>query len=149
MADEKIRSYLRRALDEVSIAEKNRVSEILNDADVSISKGIEKMMPLIQLLNALKDEVGTIEGLEISPAAKGHMATVRTKTSVTNDSYSISTNYDNSKYTIDEFSSFSIDGSYREEKNEYETVEDVMAKVIDLVGKHIGAAEAQSEIKNA
>jgi hypothetical protein len=77
------------------------------------------------------------------------MATVRTKTSVTNDSYSISTNYDNSKYTIDEFSSFSIDGSYREEKNEYETVEDVMAKVIDLVGKHIGAAEAQSEIKNA
>ena len=149
MSNDNIRSYLRKALDEVAEEEKNRVSEILSNADISITEGIEKMKPLIQLIIALKDEVGKVKGLEISPAEKGHMATVRATTSVTTDSYSISTNLDNSKFTIEEFSTFSIDGSISEDKNEYETVEDVMAKIIDLVGKHIGSEQAQSERKNA
>ena len=149
MSDDKIRSHLRKALDEVIKAEKERVSAILNEADANIADGIEKMKPLIQLLNALKNEVGEVEGLEISLAEKGHMAAVHAKTSVTYDSFSISTNYENTKYAIEEFSSFSVDDSYREEKYEYDTVEDVMAKVIDLVGKHIGSEQAQSDRDNA
>jgi hypothetical protein len=145
MSDERIRSYLRQVLSEVTKREKERVSAILDNADKSIAEGIEKMKPLIQLLKALKDEVGEVEGLKISLADAGHMATVRADTSVTTDSYSISTCYDNSAFTIEAFHSFSVDGSYHEEKKEYASAEEVITKVIELVGNHIGAQQAHNE----
>ncbi len=149
MANENIRKHLRQALNEVIGAEEKRVTEILNDSDTKIAEGIEKMKPLMQLLLALKQEVGDVPGLDISLAEHGHMATVRADTSVTHDSYSVSTNYDNSKFKIEVFSTFSIDGSIHEEAIEFDTADEAMEKIIGLVGKHIGGERAQSERTNS
>lgn len=102
MSEQEIRKHLRSALASVVEAERNRVSEILHDSKIKIAGGIEKMKPVIALIRALKEEVGNVEGLEISPAEHGHMATVRAQTSVTTESLSISTNYDNSAFVIEE-----------------------------------------------
>jgi len=147
MSEQEIRNHLRSALAAVVEAEQKRVSAILNDSRIKIAKGIEMMKPLITLIRALKEEVGEVDGLVISTAEHGHMATVRAQTSVTTDSLSIKTNYDNSAFVIEEFSSFSIDSSCREVSREYSSAEDAMARVLEIVGKHIGGQQAQREQK--
>lgn len=149
MTNENIRKYLRQALNEVISTEEKRVTEILNDSDTKIAEGIEKMKPLMELLLALKQEVGEVPGLDISLAKHGHMATVVANTSVTYDSYSISTNYDNSKFKIEIFSTFSVDDSIHEETIVFDTADEAMEKIINLVGEHIGGERAQSERTNA
>ncbi len=152
MAEQEIRNYLRSALAAVVDAEQNRVSGILNDSKIRIAEGVEKMKPIITLLRALKEEVGEVEGLEISPADHGHMAVVSAETSVTTESLSISTNYETmekSAFVIEEFSSFSVDGSWHEDSKEYASAEDVMVRVLEVVGKHIGGQQAQQAHKNA
>jgi hypothetical protein len=149
MSEQEIRNHLRSALAAVVEAEQNRVSAILNDSKIKIAKGIEMMKPLITLIRALKEEVGEVEGLVISTAEHGHMATVRAQTSVTTESLSIKTNYGNSAFVIEEFSSFSIDNSCREDSKEYSSAEDAMARVLEVVGKHIGGQQAQRAHKNA
>ena len=149
MSEQEIRNHLRSALAAVVDAEQNRVSGILNDSKIRIAQGVEKMKPLITLIRALKEEVGEVEGLEISPAEHGHMAVVRAQTSVTTESLSISTNYENSVFVIEEFSSFSVDGSWHEDRKEYSSAEDVMARVLEVVGKHIGGQQAQRANKDA
>jgi hypothetical protein len=144
MSYDNFRNHLRQALDEGVNLEKEKASEVSGDADVRIAEGIEKMKPIIKLLKALKYEVAGVDGLKIRLVELGHIALVEAQTFVTSHSYSISTNHDNSKYTVEEFSSFSGDGSFREDNYEYESVEDVMANVMSLVGEHIGAMEAQS-----
>ncbi|MCZ6882841.1 MAG: hypothetical protein O7F15_07550 [Gammaproteobacteria bacterium] len=145
MSYDKIRNNLRQALDEGKNLDIESASEIPGDADVRIAEGIEKMKPLIQLLKALNYEVAGVHGLKIKLVELGHIALVEAQTLVTSHSYSISTNHENSKYTVEEFSSFSGDGTFQEDNYEYESVEDVMAKVMSLVGEHIGAMEAQAE----
>lgn len=149
MSEQEIRKHLRSALASVIEAEHNRVSEILNDSKIKVAVSIEKMRPIIALILALKEEVGEVEGLEISPAEHGHMATVRAQSSVTTESLSISTNYENSVFEIEEFSSCSFDNSWHEDRKEYSSAEDVMARVLDLVGKHIGGQQAQQAHKDA
>ena len=148
MSEQEIRNYLRSALAAVVDVEQNRVSAILNDSKIKIAEGIEKMKPIITLIRALKEEVGKVEGLEISPAEHGHMASVRSETSVTTERLSISTNYGNSAFVIEEFSSFSVDGSYHEDRKEYSSAEDVMARILEVVGKHIGGQQAQRAHKD-
>lgn len=149
MSEQDIRNHLKSALAAVIEAEQNRVSAILNDSKIKIAGGIEKMKPIIALIRALKDELGEIEGLEISPSMHGHMATVRARTSVTTESLSISTNYENSSFVIEEYSSFSVDNSWHEDRREYSSSEDVMARVLEVVGKHIGGQQAQLAHKNS
>ena len=149
MSEEEIRSHLKSALASVVDAERNRVSAILNDSNAKIAEGIEKMKPLIALIRALKEEIGDVEGLEISPADHGHMAVVRAQTSVTTESLSVSTNYGNSAFLIEEFSSFSVDNSWHEDRKEYSSAEDVMARVLEVIGKHIGSQQAQRGRKDA
>lgn len=149
MSDQEVRSHLRSALAAVVDAEQNRVSAILIDSKIKIAEGIEKMRPIITLIQALKEEVGKVEGLEISPAVHGHMAIVRSETSVTTERLSISTNYDNSTFVIEESSSFLMDGSWHEDRNEYASAEDVIARVLETVGKHIGGQQAQRAHKSA
>ena len=72
MTNENIRKYLRKALNEVISAEEKRVTEILNGSDTKIAEGIEKMKPLMELLLALKQEVGEVPGLDISLAEHGY-----------------------------------------------------------------------------
>lgn len=149
MSEQEIRKHLRSALASVIETEHNRVSEILNDSKIRLTVSIEKMKPIISLIRALKEEAGKVEGLEISPAEHGHMAIVRAETSVTTESLSISTNYENSAFEIEEFSSFSIDNSWHKDRKKYSSVEDVMARVLDVVGKHIGGQQAQQANKDA
>ena len=130
-------------------AEQNRVSVILNESKIKIAEGVEKMRPIITLVRALQEEVGEVEGLEISPAEHGHLATVHAQTSVTTETLSISTNYGKSAFVIEEFSSFSVDGSYHEDRKEYSSAEDVMARVLEVVGKHMGGQQAQRAHKDA
>jgi len=139
MSYDKIRNNLRQALDGGVNLDIESALEIPGDAE-----GIEKMKPLIQLLKALKNEIAGVHGLKIRLVELGHIALVEAQTLVTSHSYSISTNHENSKYTVEEFSSFSGDGTFQEDNYEYESVEDVMAKVMSLVGGHIGAIEAQA-----
>ncbi len=148
MTDEAIKSHIQQALAAVVDKQKQDVSSHLDDFESKIAEGIQKMAPLMQLLNALKEEAGEVNGLDIDLAEAGHMATVSTRGAVTYDSYSVSTNYDNSKFTIEEFSTFDIDNSVREETHEYDTAEDVMTKVIKLVGEHIGSEQAHADRKN-
>ena len=114
---------------------------------MKIAEGVEKMKPLIALIHALKEEVGEVQGLEIRPSEHGHMAIVRATTSVTMESLSISTNYQNSAFLVEEWSSFSVDGSWHEDKKEFQSMEDVMAQVLQVVGKHIGGQQAQNAHK--
>ncbi len=149
MSDQEVKSYLRSALALIVDAEQARVSAILDDSKVRIAQGIEKMRPVITLIRALKEEVGDVEGLDISPAEQGHMATVYAQTSVTTDRLSISTNYGNTAFVIEESHSFSVDNSWQEDRNEYSSIEDLMARVLKVVGEHIGGQKAQKAHRNA
>jgi hypothetical protein len=149
MSDQEIRRHLRSALEVVVNAERSRVSAILDDSKTRIAQGVEKMKPIIALIRELKEEVGDVDGLKISPAEHGHMAVIRAQTSSTTDSLSISTNYANSAFVIDESHSFSVDGSYDEGRKEYPSTEDVMARVMEIVGRHIGAQQAQKAHRDA
>lgn len=148
MSEQEIRNYLKSALAAVVEAEKSRVSAILNGANIKISRRIEMMKPVITLIRALKEEVGEVEGLTISPAGPGHMATVCVQTSVTTESLSISTNSGNTAFVIEELSAFSVDNSRCEGRVEYRSAEEVMARVLEIVGKHIGGQQAQRMHKN-
>lgn len=148
MSEEEIRNHLKSALAAVVDTERNRVSAILDDSNVKIAAGIVKMKPIIALIRTLKEEVGEVEGLEISPADHGHMAVIRAQTSVATESLSVSTNYGNSAFVIEEFSSSSVDNSWDEDRKEYPSAEDVMARVLEVVGKHMGAQQAHSVRKD-
>ena len=149
MSEQEIQNHLRSALAAVVEAEQNRVSVILNESKIKIAEGVEKMRPIITLVRALQEEVGEVEGLEISPAEHGQMATVHAQTSVTTETLSIPTNYGNSVFVIEEFSSFSVDGSYHEDRKKYSSAEDVVARVLEVVGKHMGGQQAQRAHKDA
>jgi len=149
MSDHEIRNHLRSALAAVVEAEQNRVSTILNNGKISQAQGIEMMKPVITLLQALKEEVGEVEGLRISTAPHGHMATVNAGTLVTDDSLSISANYNATAFVVEGSRSYRMDNSHNEYVKEYSSAEEVMARVLDVVGKHIGGQQAQRAYKKA
>ena len=149
MSEQELRNHLRRALATVVDAEKNRVSAILNESKIKIVDGIEKMKPITTLIRTLKEEVGEVDGLEISTTELGDMVIVRAQMSVTTESLSISTNHDNSVFVIEICNSDVVGNSYYDDRKEYTSTEDVMARVLDVVGKHIGAQQAQQAHKDA
>ncbi len=116
------------------------------DYEARMVQGREKMEPLIHYLNDLVKEIGDIGDLDIRPIAigleTGHIVIMQSKTSGTNDSYSISTNLENTKYTIETFRLIVVDGSFRADIHEYDTVVEVMVEILNLVGEHIDAEEA-------
>ena len=143
MSDQEIRENIRSALAAIVNNERDRVSTVLNSSKSRMDKGIEKLKPVLALLQVLKDEVGEIDGLEINIADHGHMATVRAETSVSFEMTTISTNYENTAFSIEEYSSFSFDNSTYNNKKEFYSAEDVVAQVMAVVGKHIGSQQAQ------
>ena len=76
MSDESIKEHLRAALSDVVAKEKDRIESILDDSDERSKQQIKKMAPLIEKINLLSEEVGTIDGLRVSVSDHGHMATV-------------------------------------------------------------------------
>jgi hypothetical protein len=66
MTDDKFTDLLRQALDEaVKAVEAEATKKIA--ADSRLAADIEKMKPLLKLLNCLKAELGEVEGLRIIP----------------------------------------------------------------------------------
>jgi hypothetical protein len=146
VSENEIRTHLRQALAYVIDAERRRVSTELEGVNQRIARSIEAMKPIIKMILALKEEIGTVEGLKIRPADHGHMATIETDDGATQESFSISTNYENSAFEID-VSTFC--GSFHEKIEMYNSVEDVMTRVVNVVGKHIGKQQAKQASKNA
>jgi len=78
MSDDKIRDHLKLALDEAVKAveaEATRKAE----GDTGLTADIEKMKPVLKLLNSLKAELGEVEGLRIIPYPNGDGVTITTE----------------------------------------------------------------------
>src|SRR5262249_50628027 len=147
MSEKSIRGHLRAALQEVISAEKTLLHRLYDNIDAHTVGCIKMMEPVISALNFLKVEVGEVEGLEISVAPHGHMATIRLKSFPSGRTLSISTTNDNSKFEVDESHHDTLFAEKVYERHEYSTAEDVLRLVLDAVGKHIASNQVLCERK--
>jgi hypothetical protein len=142
---DRIKHNLIRGFDEADNTSIGLDTQFQLDYEARLALGREKMEPLIEYLDALKKQVGVVGDLDIRPVEigpeMGHIVIMQSKTSGTTDAYSISTNFDNSKYTIEAFRLIVVDGSFRADIHEFDTVVEVMIKILNLVGEHIVAKQ--------
>ena len=137
MSDDKIQNHLRQALDEaIKAAEETKKA----GEDTRLAADIEKMKPLVKLLNSLKAELGEVEGLRISPYTNGDGVAITTEI-YPDWFYGYVRHYGNSGYKYYEEGMNPDDGFYFYS----ESAHDIMAKVIDRVGRHICALRARAE----
>lgn len=146
MSDDTIRRHLRAALEEVVSAEKARLHKLYDELDADIASRARTMEPVIAALNALKAEVGEIEGLEISPSPPGRMATIDLNASDSHTSFSISPDIGNSRFLV-EIQHVAFSSEDFDEHHEYSSAEDVLKLVVDAVGKHIASSQILGERK--
>jgi len=137
MSDDKIRNHLRQALDEaIKIAEESKKAA----EGTRLTADIEKMKPLVKLLNSLKAELGEVEGLRIIPYTNGDGVAITTEI-YPDWLYGYIKHYGNSGYKYYEEGLSPNDGFYFYSESAHE----IMTKVIDRVGRHIYALRARSE----
>lgn len=148
MTSTSIREHLRAAIEETIAHEKQRLHEIYDKSDADIAARIEMMRPLISSLKALELEIGKVEGIEISPAPHGHMATVQLNSSTLQQSFSISTTSGNLSFEVEERSSYKF-GDYDtfEKQHRFQAADQVLAIVIEAVGKYIAQQRVLQERK--
>jgi len=138
MTDQKIRKHLRQALDEaIKAAEAEETSKAAENT--GLVADIEKMKPLVKLLNSLKDELGEVEGLRIIPYTNGDGVAITTEIHP-HWLYGYVKHYGNSGYKYYEEGLNPDDGFYFYSKS----VHEIMVKVLDRVGRHICALRARS-----
>ena len=139
MSDQKIRNHLRQALDEaIKAAEAEETKKA--EENIRLAADIEKMKPLIKLLNSLKAELGEIEGLRIIPYTNGDGVAITTEIHP-NWLYGYIKHYGNSGYKYYEEGLNPDDGFYFYSKSAHE----IMDKVIDRIGRHIYALQVRAE----
>jgi hypothetical protein len=139
MTDQNIRNHLRQALDEAikaAQAEETKKAE----ENTRLAADIEKMKPLVKLLNSLKAELGEVEGLRIIPFTNGDGVAITTEIHP-NWLYGYIKHYGNSGYKYYEEGLNPDDGFYFYSKS----ADEIMAKVLDRVGRHICALRARSD----
>ena len=78
MSDHKIRNHLRQALDEAIKATAAEETKAIEE-NIRLAANIEKMKPLVKLLDALQDELGEVRGLAIIPYANGDGVAITTE----------------------------------------------------------------------
>lgn len=139
MPDDKIRNHLRQALDEAIKAVAAETTKKVAE-DSRLADDIEKMKPLLKLLNSLKAELGEVEGLRIIPYTNGDGVAITTEI-YPNWFYGYVKHYGNSGYKYYEEGLSPDDGFYFYS----ESAQEIMTKVIDRVGRHIYALRARSE----
>lgn len=139
MPDDKIRNHLRQALDEAINAVAAETTKKVAE-DSRLANDIEKMKPLLKLLNSLKAELGEVEGLRIIPYTNGDGVAITTEI-YPNWFYGYVKHYGNSGYKYYEEGLSPDDGFYFYS----ESAQEIMTKVIDRVGRHIYALQARSE----
>ena len=147
MSNENIKEHLRAALSEVVTKDKDRTESIFDDSDERSKQQFKKMAPLLEAISLLSEEVGTIGGLRVSVADHGHMATVEAKDSTSSCRLSISTNYDNEKFEVEESRFYSFSSDYSQNTHLFDTAEEVMELVLDVTGKHIASGEVRSNLR--
>jgi hypothetical protein len=144
MSEKNIRKHLRAALEEVISAEKSRLHEVYDEIDAATVGCIKMMTPVIEALISLKAEVGEVEGLEISLAPHGHMATIRMNSFGSRHFLSVSTNVGNSRFEVDEHRDDSLaPDSF--ERHEFSSAEDLLKFLLDAIGKHIASNQVLGE----
>ncbi len=148
MTSTSINEHLRAAIEQTIAEEKQRLHEIYDKSDADIATRIEMMRPLISSLKALELEIGNVEGIDISPAPHGHMATVKLNSSTLDQSFSISTTSGNSSFKVEELSCYKF-GDYDsfEKQHRFEAADQVLAIVIEAVGKYIAQQRVLQERK--
>ncbi|MGB5327921.1 MAG: hypothetical protein WBO58_06835 [Gammaproteobacteria bacterium] len=139
MPDDKIRNHLRQALDEAINAVAAETTKKVAE-DSRLANDIEKMKPLLKLLNSLKAELGEVEGLRIIPYTNGDGVAITTEI-YPNWFYGYVKHYGNSGYKYYEEGLSPDDGFYFYS----ESAQEIMTKVIDRVGRHIYALQTRSE----
>lgn len=139
MPDKKIRHHLRLALAEAVKAEKQCLLNNGLACNINLVETIEKMKPLLKLLGALKMEIGDVEGLAILPYPNGDGVTITTEI-YQHWLYGYIKHYGNSGFKYYEEGLQPEDGFYFYS----DSAEEIMARVIDRVGRHICALRAQS-----
>jgi len=139
MPDNKIRNHLRQALDEAINAVAAETTKKVAE-DSRLANDIEKMKPLLKLLNSLKAELGEVEGLRIIPYTNGDGVAITTEI-YPNWFYGYVKHYGNSGYKYYEEGLSPDDGFYFYS----ESAQEIMTKVIDRVGRHIYALQTRSE----
>jgi len=139
MSDQKIRNHLRQALDEaIKAAEAEETKKAAENT--RLAADIEKMKPLVKLLNSLKAELGKVEGLRIIPYTNGDGVAITTEIHP-NWLYGYIKHYGNSGYKYYEEGLNPDDGFYFYSKSAHE----IMDKVIDRIGRHIYALQVRAE----
>ena len=104
------------------------------------------MSPVIESLRALKEEIGSVNGIDIGLAQHGHMATVQINSSAQRLAYSISMDAHNNSFEIEERRSYSFgDFEVIEKLHTYESPDLVLSLIVSEVGKHIAQDQALTE----
>ena len=83
MITDNVRQHLREALASVSQEEFEGLRSIKVEMKRRISAGVERLRPLVAIIAALKEEVGQVDGLDISVSEHGHMALVSSDEPIT------------------------------------------------------------------
>lgn len=139
MSDHRIRIHLRRALEEATKASEAEETEKAAE-NTRLAADIKKMKPLIKLLNSLKAELGEVEGLRIIPYTNGDGVAITTEIHP-NWLYGYIKHYDKSGYKYYEEGLNPDDGFYFYSESPHE----IMAKVMDRIGRHIHALQVRAE----
>jgi len=140
MSDNKIRNYFRQALEEAIKAAEAEGMAKKAENDIRLAANIEKMKPLVKLINALNDELGEVEGLAIFPYKYSEAVMIVSKTRHNHINCYIRPRHD-SVYSYYE----SGLGPDYEFMILSDSVDEIMARVIDRIGKHIFALQARPE----
>jgi hypothetical protein len=146
VTEESIRRHVQAALQEAISEEATRVSELFRAADAAHVKRVEMLRPLLKTLEILKVDVAGEEGVEISIAPAGHMASIALTSSSSNQRFSLSTSSDNSTFEIEEYASysFSSDGPH-ERRHRFAEASEALSMLVKAVGTHIGSGRVVRE----
>ena len=155
MSEIGITSDVKQELHEIARLEYERAAKIQDDRDARQVELIVMMKPLMRALCAMRAEIGNVNWLEFK-IDLGHCAHITTTTWELEQgikrTYMISfkTDFSNSRVDYSKYSICTmtgIDGSDGYELCELGSIDEVLARVTEIVGKHIGAVKADLEHK--
>jgi hypothetical protein len=135
-----LRKHLRAALESVVAQETDRLTLIYDGADASHVRRVQMLAPARAALQVLKEETEGVEGVRISIAEKGHMATVNLTSGISNHWLSLSTTSDNSEFELQETEIVTTEATRtREQRRCFPTAEEALHVIVEAVGKRVAS----------
>jgi hypothetical protein len=142
--DESIRRHLRSALDAIASRERDQRSAEVGGTDARVAARIRAMHPVIEALRALSHE--TIADLTIFADTHGQTAQVEMVESAgSRHSLAISTDAENRRFEVEENQYFPLSGDRASYVHWFETPEDLLRFVLEMIGTHIAARQVLAE----